>query len=112
MCAGSPTAGISSSSQQPPDNEFETHTGLHALFPPLPRTTKLQTPLRNPSDAQGAISAPEIFEASPRVCPELEGLLLPDWPILRSSFDESDGLLNRTGFHQALTKQAKTRDFL
>jgi len=56
---------------------------------------QLQTPLRNPSDAQGAISAPEILEASPRVCPELEGLLLPDWPILRSSFDESDGLKNR-----------------
>jgi hypothetical protein len=25
---------------------------------------------------------------------------------------EGGGLLNRTGFHQALTKQAKTRDFL
>ena len=25
---------------------------------------------------------------------------------------EGGGLLNRTGFHQTLTKQAKTRDFL
>jgi chromosomal replication initiation ATPase DnaA len=31
---------------------------------------------------------------------------------IHSAVEESGGLLNRTGFHQALTKQAKTRDFL